>query len=239
MFLSSRSEDVVAHNEAAAFARLSGLEPGELRWHRIDQEPLPALNLDEFSGVLLGGSPFNSSDPEQQKSAVQLRVEKELMQLLDEVVDRDFPFLGACYGVGTLGKHQGGVIDRQFGEPISAVQISLSDDGVNDPLLAGLATRFEAFVGHKEACSTLPPGALLLASSPSCPVQMFRLRENLYATQFHPELELEGLMLRIEAYQHHGYFPADQVEAVRTAARESKVSEPGKILRNFVLRYAR
>ena len=40
---------------------------------------------------------------------MQHRVERELSALLDEVVARDFPFFGACYGVGTLGVHQGGV----------------------------------------------------------------------------------------------------------------------------------
>ena len=54
---------------------------------------------------------------------MQHRVERELPALLDEVVARDFPFLGACYGVGTLGVHQGGVIDRTYAEPIGAVRV--------------------------------------------------------------------------------------------------------------------
>ena len=121
---------------------------------------------------------------------MQHRVERELSALLDEVVARDFPFFGACYGVGTLGVHQGGVIDRTYAEPISAVRIRLTEDGLADPVLAGMAAEFDAFVGHKEACSVLPPGAVLLAGSAACPVQMFRVKQNLYATQFHPELDL-------------------------------------------------
>ena len=31
--------------------------------------------------------------------------------LLDRVVEADFPFFGACYGVGTLACHQGAVVD--------------------------------------------------------------------------------------------------------------------------------
>ena len=45
---------------------------------------------------------------------MQHRVEAELAGLLDDVVAADFPFLGACYGVGTLGVHQGGVVDRHL-----------------------------------------------------------------------------------------------------------------------------
>jgi GMP synthase (glutamine-hydrolysing) len=26
--------------------------------------------------------------------------------LLDRVINADFPFFGACYGIGTLGNHQ-------------------------------------------------------------------------------------------------------------------------------------
>src|SRR3712207_8824058 len=42
---------------------------------------------------------------------------------------------------------------------------------------------------------------LSLASSPSCPVQAFRVRTRVYATQFHPELDLAGLATRIQVYR--------------------------------------
>jgi len=78
---------------------------------------MPLIDLDDYSGVIVGGGPFNSSDPESSKSATQRRVEQEIATLLDAVVDRDFPFLGACYGVGTLGVHQGGIIDPPTASP--------------------------------------------------------------------------------------------------------------------------
>src|SRR3954454_11254286 len=105
----------------------------------MEAGPLPELDLDDFAGVLVGGGPFNSSDPQGAKSAVQLRVERELASLLDEIGARDFPFLCACYGVGTLGVHQGGVIARPYPEPVSAVRIRLTDEGRADPVLAGMA----------------------------------------------------------------------------------------------------
>jgi GMP synthase (glutamine-hydrolysing) len=172
------------------------------------------------------------------KSAVQHRVERELGSLLDEIVARDFPFFGACYGVGTLGVHQGGVIDGTYAEPISAVRVRLTDAGRADPVLAGMAEEFDAFVGHKEACSVLPPNAVLLASSAACPVQMFRVKENLYATQFHPELDLPGLLTRVRVYQHAGYFPPAGLDDLIARLMPSVVTEPGRMLANFVARYA-
>ena len=170
---------------------------------------------------------------------MQRRVEAELAALLDDVVARDFPFLGACYGIGTLGLHQGGVVDQTYAEVVGAVPITLTAAGRDDPLLAGLSPQFNAFVGHKEACSVLPPGATLLGSSPSCPVQIFRVGRNMYATQFHPELDLPGLLTRLAVYDRHGYYPPGEAETVLAEVRRSRVTEPPQILRNFVIRYAR
>ncbi len=203
----------------------------------MEAGPLPALDLDDYAGLVLGGSPFNSSDPPEAKSAVQLRVERAVAALLDEVVAGDIPFLGACYGIGTLVTHQGGAVDRTFGEPVSAVEVTLTAEGRRDPLLAGVPERFGAFVGHKEACRVLPPEAVLLASSATCPVQMFRVRQNVYATQFHPELDVDGLVARARIYQHAGYFPPTEFEEVVARVTGAAVSEPARVLSNFVHRY--
>jgi GMP synthase (glutamine-hydrolysing) len=133
--------------------------------------------------------------------------------------------------------HQGGVIDGTYAEPIAAVPVRLTDAGLCDPVLAGMAEEFDAFVGHKEACRILPPSAVLLATSAACPVQMFRVKDNLYATQFHPELDVSGLLTRIRVYQHAGYFPPDELDDVLARVSPSIVTEPSRMLANFVARY--
>lgn len=238
LLLASRAEDAAAEDEYAAYLRYAGLAAEELRRIRLEAAPLPDFDLTEYSGVIVGGSPFTSSDPASHKSATQHRVEQELARLLDRIVEQDFPFLGACYGVGTLGAHQGAVIDRTFGEPLGGVEIELTEAGLADPVLHGMPRKFTAFTGHKEACSSLPSHAVLLASSQACPVQMFRIKENLYATQFHPELDVAGLVTRIDIYRHAGYFPPESAEALMAAARQFTVTEPMNILKNFVARYA-
>jgi GMP synthase (glutamine-hydrolysing) len=237
LLLSTRADDRAAAEEYAAFARYAALPPERLVHLRMEAAPLPPLDLDRYAGAFVGGSPFNSSDPIELKSAVQRRVESELSVLLDEIVDRDFPFLGACYGVGTLGVHQGAVIDSTFAEEIGAVPITLSAAGRADPLLAGIPTTFDALVGHKEACRSLPDHVTLLASSPTCPVQMFRVKQNLYATQFHPELDIPGITLRIKTYRHAGYFPPDEADQVIARVRDAQVGVPPRILANFARRY--
>lgn len=237
LLLATRAEDVPADEEYALFLRYTGLVERELVRVRLEAEPMPRFDLDDYSGIFVGGGPFNASDPEHAKSPVQHRVEAEFRSLLDDVVARDFPFLGACYGVGTLGVHQGAVIDRTYTEPISVVPVTLTEAGASDPLLAGFPSRFDAFVGHKEAITVLPPSATLLASSPACPVQMFRVGTNVYATQFHPELDLDGIVTRIHAYAGYGYFASHELDSTLAAVRRAPVSHPSRMLRTFVERY--
>jgi GMP synthase (glutamine-hydrolysing) len=226
LLLSCRAEDMAADEEYAAFLRLTGLPAGRLRRLRMEAGPLPRLDLDDYAGVFLGGGPFTSSDPPAAKSVTQCRVEQELDALLDEIVERDFPFLGACYGVGTLGVQQGGVVDRMYAEPVGCVRISLTAAGCADPLLAGVPEHFDAFVGHKEACRVLPPTAVLLATSAQCPVQMFRIKQNVYATQFHPELDVPGVVTRVRVYRHAGYFAAAELEPLVARLSQAVVTEP-------------
>jgi GMP synthase (glutamine-hydrolysing) len=239
LLLSTRADTLAAEGEYEAFRRFGGLSPAELHQVRLERAPMPELDLDDWSGVIVGGSPFCTSDPEEEKSDVQQRVERELAALLDVVVARDVPFLGACYGVGTLGVHQGGVVDRTYGEPVGAVPVSLTPEGRRDPVFGSVPDVFDAFVGHKEALAEPPPDAVVLATSPHCPVQAFRVGENLYATQFHPELDVPGIVERVRIYQDAGYFPADQLDRVVAALQTSEVVHPPLLLRAFVRRYAR
>jgi GMP synthase (glutamine-hydrolysing) len=239
VLLATRAEDRPADEEYALFLRYTGLPPERLRRVRLEREEMPTLDLDGISGILVGGSPFNASDPVEKKSPVQVRVEAEMAALVDEVAARDLPFLGACYGVGTLGTHLDATIDGTFSEPISVVEVTLTAEGRHDPLAMGLPETFGAFVGHKEAITELPAEAVLLASSPTCPVQMFRVGRNVYATQFHPELDVDGIVTRIHAYAGYGYFAADELETTLAAVRRVPVTVPSRMLRTFAERYAR
>jgi GMP synthase (glutamine-hydrolysing) len=237
LLLSIRADDAAADNEYEAFLGFSDLGAGGLRRVRLDQRALGRVDLRDWSGVLLGGGPFNYTQPDELKSPVQQRVEADISGMLDAVVDADFPFLGACYGIGAVGRHQGAVVDRRYSEPVGYVQITLTPDGRNDPLLGGLPGTFGAFTGHKEAISELPGHATLLASSPACPVQAFRVGSNVYATQFHPELDVAGLCTRIEVYKHAGYFEPHEADGLKARAADCDVVHPPAILRQFVLRY--
>ena len=232
LLIQSRPEDETSENEYEAFLQYSGLTSSQLERFRLEKSPLPPIDLERYSGIIIGGGPFNASDIH--KSDLQLRVEKDMHELLDIVMKKDFPLLGACYGVGTIVPHQGGVVSKKLSEEVGPVEIIITQ---NDPLLENLPDHFTAFVGHKEGCEVLPLNATLLAKSATCPVQMFKIKHNIYATQFHPELDGQGLETRIKIYKNHGYFPPEAANKLIKKGYSAVVTEPGKILKNFVRIY--
>jgi GMP synthase (glutamine-hydrolysing) len=239
LLLSIRGEDAAADDEYQAMMRFAGLDETGMQRVRLTHTTLGAIDLADWSGVILGGGPYNVSDPEDTKSQTQRRVESELRSLTEQMVAEDFPFLGCCYGVGILGSVVGASVDRSYPEPVAAVTVTLTQDGREEPLFAELPDVFDAFGGHKEGASSLPPDVVCLASSPDCPVQAFRVGTNTFATQFHPELDLEGICTRIDVYKNHGYFEPESAESLKAAAQQRHIEYPPTILRRFVQRYSR
>jgi GMP synthase (glutamine-hydrolysing) len=239
LLLSIRAEDAAADDEYAAMMRFAGLDTSGMQRIRLTHQSMGQIDLAEWSGIVLGGGPYNVTDAIDAKSETQRRVESELLELIGRIVDRDFPFLGCCYGVGTLGSVVGATIDRLYPEPVGALTVTLTEQGRRDPLFADLPDVFDAFGGHKEGASALPSGLDCLAFSADCPVQAFRVGDNVYATQFHPELDEDGLCTRIDVYKDYGYFAPDSAESLKEAARQRSIDHPPTILRRFSQRYAR
>lgn len=239
LLITTRDDERVASEEHASYCSLTGLLPEDLEWKRAERESIGDIDFGRYSGIILAGSPFTVSEPAEKKSQEELRVERELAQLLDRVVEHDFPFLGICYGIGTIGTHQGAKVDRTYGESTQAARITLSAAGIADPLLGELPREFDAFVGHKEAISETPAHLVVLASSPGCPVQAFRVGENVYATQFHPELDAVAMTSRIHAYIDHGYFDPGEVDALIERIQSADVRASQMVLARFTEQYLR
>ena len=158
---------------------------------------------------------------------------------MPQIVARDVPFMGCCYGLGILAHHLGGQVGKgRYGEPIGGVDCTVTEAGARDPLLSGLPTEFRALVGHKEAVEVLPEGVATLVSSAPSPVQMVRAGANVYATQFHPEADGESFATRIRIYKDRGYFDPADAEALTAAALAEEITVPERILARFVTRFS-
>lgn len=238
LILQLRPEDNISDNEFEAFLRYGDLEISDTHRVRMEKEDFRNLNLSNYSGVIVGGGPYCISDDFATKTDVQKRLERQLDSLLKQVIKDDFPYLGACYGLSALSIALGGDVSKEkYKEEPGAITIKFNDHNRRDPIIKELDLNFRAFGGHKESCQSLPPNAVLLASSSTCPIQMIRYGKNVYGTQFHPELDSEGLGLRINAYKHLGYFdPSDAERLVHEALKEN-ITVPMQILNRFVRKY--
>ena len=90
LFLGTRAEDAAADSEYAAVLRCAGLDERDVRRVRLERDELGDVDLDDWSGIVLGGGPFNVSDPEDTKSPAQRRAEAELRDLATRAVEADF-----------------------------------------------------------------------------------------------------------------------------------------------------
>lgn len=240
LILQLRPEDITSDSEYGCILKYGGLQAGDTVRKRIEQQGIPDdLDLQDYAAIIVGGSPFDISTPETGKSGLQKKIETGFNRLLEQVVARDFPFLGACSGNGLLGNHLGTRISTRYGEPVGCVTLEITAAGKQDSLLQGFPDHIDVLLGHKEAVDTLPAGATLLMTGNSCPVQMFRIGENVYATQFHPEGDAGEFMLRIDTYRNHGYFEPHEAEELKRRVCERPTPYAQAILRRFIERYYR
>lgn len=171
----------------------------------------PALVLNGYHGVILGGSgdfDFDGNrathDPARNMSVTFL---KRLAPLLAYVLEHDVPTFGICYGHQLLGAHHGVSVrhDREQQKTCSH-QVQISAEHSEHPLFFGVPDVFHAHYGHKDVLHQIPEGATLLASGGSrCQISALQYKNNIFSTQFHPELRFSDMYER--AKSSPGYLP--------------------------------
>lgn len=193
----------------------------------------PAQLLSGYSGIILGGSgdfDFDGGRPcgdSVQQTSYQLLT--QLSPLLDYVFSNDIPTLGICYGHQMIGAYKGAIVVHDEVQTKSrSHKVAVVDGGDQHPLYAGIPETFFAHYGHKDSLDRVPEGAILIVSGgEACKVSALRYQQNIYTTQFHPELTIDDMRLRVAATP--GYLP----EGVSVDEVFSDESCSCQILRNF------
>lgn len=237
VYLCARPQEGAAAAEYESFRAAMRLDPRELeRWDLV-REPLPDDFAARWRGAVVGGSPFNVSDPESSKTDVQRELERGLARLAVAAGSGEIAALFTCYGIGVATRALGGDVTRAHPEDTGPTTVSLTDEGGRDPLFGPLAHTFTALTAHKEGTGTLPDGAVLLARNDACPVQAYRVGEALYATQFHPEPTGRAFTERMAVYRDDGYFAATDYDVIAAQVLAASLTEPPRILRAFAARF--
>ncbi len=110
------------------------------------------------------------------------------------VFELGVPVLGICYGMFAMAVQQGGEVDasthREFGyAEVRARGHTRLLDGLADFTTADGHGLLKVWMSHGDKVTALPPGFVLMASTPSCPIAgMADEARRLYGVQFHPEV---------------------------------------------------
>lgn len=185
----------MAEHEVLAFRKALAIGEDQLCVHDLLSARPSAAVLDASDAVLIGGS----GDHSVVRGGPWLAGALGAMETLYE---RSKPAFASCWGFQAFACALGGrvVTDRTRAE-VGVVSLELTAAGQRDPVFGPLGTRFPAILGHEDIVTDLPPGAACLASSATIPNEAFAFcGKPIYAAQFHPELDREGLIERIAAY---------------------------------------
>ena len=238
--VTTRPEHEAAQDEYESFLTQSELSRGDLQHIALEEvDFLASFTAADVSGVLIGASPYNADTPTAEKTRSQQHVEEQIRELLAVVLKEGIPLLATGVAFQILAAYLGTGTYEEFGEGLGAVDLFLTAEGREDPILAGLPQAITVFAGHYEGVGEVPAHATLLASSPDCPVQMLRVGEKVYACQFNPELDAARFEQRVSIYDEAGYGDPDMSEDILTQARSSDAHDAGQIIRNFASHFAR
>jgi len=183
--------------------------------------------LDEADIVLLGGS----GDYSVARGGPWLPAALEAMRQLHETSK---PTFASCWGFQAMARAMGGevVTDRTRAE-VGTRWLELTPEGKKDPVFGPLGDRFQVQIGHEDIVTRLPEGATLLASSATVENEAFCFEDRpIYCTQFHPELDRDGIVTRIAQYPAYlALTEHDTMEDFSNATPETPGTEA--ILRRF------
>lgn len=108
--------------------------------------------------------------------------------LLRAAVAAEVPTLGVCLGAQLLAVANGGRVRRDLDTlEIGAQLVAKRSATATDPLFQALPITPDVIQWHFDSITTLPPGAVHLASSPVCENEAFRLGRLAWGIQFHIE----------------------------------------------------
>ncbi|GJP45726.1 hypothetical protein CLOM_g5074 [Closterium sp. NIES-68] len=111
-----------------------------------------------------------------------------LCAVLQRLHQRKTKILGVCFGHQVVGRALGGRTGRAaVGWELGIKQVQCSADVTSLPYAAGLPPSFHILEIHQDQVLELPPGAVLLGSSPGTPIEMFAMGEHVLCMQGHPE----------------------------------------------------
>ncbi len=152
-------------------------------------------NLDGYHAFIILGGPMGAYEEDVYPYFYQ--VEK----LVREAVAKDIPTVGICLGGQIIARALGADVGPNPKKEIGWSLINILDEGKSSSLFYGMPNILSVFQWHEDTFS-LPKGAVLLASSEECRNQAFVYRKNIFALQFHLEVNPDMIKNWTELYRN-------------------------------------
>lgn len=188
----------MAEHERSCVGAVCRLDPAEILVHTALTEPLHADDLLGVDAVFFGGSgAYSILDPHPWRQGA--------IDALKRVIDARLPAWASCFGFQGLAMAlDAEVVHDPARAEMGGVQLQLTAEGSADPLVGMLPRDFWVQTGHQDHVEVLPEGCLRLATGGVGVEQLTRVDgAPFYASQFHPELDVEAIVYRFEFYADH------------------------------------
>lgn len=151
-------------------------------------------NLDGYDAFMILGGPMGAYEEAVYPYLYQVQ------ELVREAAAKDIPTVGICLGGQIIARALGATVGPNPEKEIGWSFINLLREGKSSQLFYGLPAVLPVFQWHGDTFS-LPQGAVLLASSEACQNQAFVYRDNIWALQFHLEVNLDMIKTWTAAYR--------------------------------------
>lgn len=230
LFLSLRDGAIgpeVSKAEYHDVLNATGLMPEQLERRMIPDEHTPLGSLEGFDGIIVGGSSLNITNDDWSPW------QRHIGEVLGEVVAGPLPVFFVCFGLSWLTHHLGGSVAHTHPEAAGPTVVKLLPAAAQDPLTAGLPAEFTALTGHTENAEPHPAELELLASGPTCPVQIVRYGDHVWASQFHAEMDHAAMKARMDFFFDYGYFPAEEYDTIVASLPGVDTTYSNELLRRF------
>ena len=130
-------------------------------------------NLSDYGALILSGSPYSVREQDSPRIDLDFLLSK-------------FPTLAVCYGAQMIAQELGGRVDtsniREYGR--ASLKI-IKNESV---LFKGVKDNTQVWMSHSDTIKKLPQNSQLLASTKDVKNVAYRMNDNIFCLQFHPEV---------------------------------------------------
>jgi len=192
------SDDPMRGQEVNCFARSLSANASQISVFDLLEAPLLEIDIVDVDVILIGGSGHYSAAGEGRWLEVAL-------ESLRVVHDSSKPTFASCWGFQAMARAMGGRVIHDLNRAELGVHhVTLTSEGQADPVFGPSGLVLQGLMGHEDTVVELPPGTELLASTDQVENQAYRFLDRpIYCTQFHPELDKDTFLGRLETYPEY------------------------------------